>query len=220
MTRLRLPGSLFTVLLLAVFVAGCGGTPSPKKESTMYCGLFTKSVVEELAGHGELKATDVEVDTEMANCTIYDLKADRVLATVSAVPLGERMSRSEAEKAAKSFAEYNQGEDLSVSLDGLGSGQARTSEYTSTGGQKMPMVSLGVVTNTHLLKVLYRPVDGRFGTTAEDVVSLAKDLDTNLVALQPSAEATDSGAHSPPVAPGRADVAASATSSFLSNRLG
>lgn len=217
MTRLRLPRSLFTVLLLAVFVAGCGSTTSPKKESTMYCGLFTKSVVEELAGHDELKATDVEVDAEMANCTVYDLKADRVLATVSAVPLGERMSRSEAEKAAKSFAEYNEGEDLSVSLADFGSGQARTSEYTSTGGQKMPMVSLGVVTDTHLLKVLYRPVDGRFGTTAEDIVSLAKDLDANLVELQPSAEATDSGAQSPPVAP---DVAVVATSSFLSDRLG
>lgn len=217
MTRLRLPRSLFTVLLLAVFVAGCGSTTSPKKESTMYCGLFTKSVVGELAGHDELKATDVEVDTEMANCTIYDLKADRVLATVSAVPLGERMSRSEAEKAAKSFAEYNQGEDLPVSLTDLGSGQARTSEYTSTGGQKMPLVSLGVVTDTHLLKVLYRPVDGRFGTTAEDIVSLAKDLDANLGELQPSAEATESGAQAPSVAP---DVAVVATSAFLSDRLG
>jgi hypothetical protein len=205
--------------ILMMVISGCGDSNETKKETSVYCGLFTKQLIEDLVGHDQISVADEEVSSEAVTCTVYDDKTGRVLIGLTAVPkIDEKTDVAEA----KGWVDFNQGKPLAVpALAEVGAGGASTAEITLADGTKQPAVSAGVVMKTHVAKIMYRPVEGRYGTTAEDVVEIAKDLDANLAKLPASAEAADSNSQESPSTTGDspgADVVV--TASDLSSRLG
>lgn len=214
MTRPSL-GLLVTIIVMFAF-SGCGDSNETKKETSVYCGLFTKQMVEDLVGHDQISVADEEISSDAASCTVYDDKTGRVLIGLTAIPkVDEKTDAAEA----KGWVAFNKGEPLEVpGLAEVGPGEASTAEITLADGTKQPAVSVGVVTKTHVAKLMYRPVEGRFGATAEDVVEIAKDIDANLAKLPAS---TETNSQEPPVTTDESpDVDVVVTASTLSSRLG
>lgn len=203
-------------IIAMIAISGCGDSNETKKETSVYCGLFTKQLVEGLVGHDQISVADEEISSDAATCTIYDDKTGRVLLGLTAIP---KVDEKTDEAEAKGWVDFNQGKPLAVpALAEVGPGGASTAEMTLADGTKQPAVSVGVVMKTHVAKIMYRPVEGRYGSTAEDVVEIAKDLDANLAKLPASAENADTNSQGSPVDESR-DVAVAATS-WLSKRLG
>lgn len=204
---------------MTMAISGCGDSNPTEKETSVYCGLFTKQLIEDLVGHDQISVADEEISSEAVTCTIYDDKTGRVLIGLTAIPkVDERTDAAEA----KGWVDFGQGKPLAVpALAEVGTGGASTAEITLADGTKQPAVSVGVVMTTHVAKIMYRPVEGRYGATAEDVVEIAKDLDANLAKLPASAETDNTNSQeSPAITEDSPGVDVVVTASDLSNRLG
>lgn len=210
---------LLVAIIMMMAISGCGDSNGTRKETSVYCGLFTKKVVEDLVGHDQISVTDEEISPDVVSCTVYDDKTGRVLIGVTAVP---KVDEKTDEAEAKGWVDFNEGKPLSVpALAEVGPGGASTSEVTLTDGSKQPAVAVGVVAKTHVVKLMYRPAEGRYGTTAEDVGEIVKDLAERLDELPASTETSGTNSQgTPKVADETSDVAASAAYAKLSSRLG
>lgn len=208
--------------LLALTLCGCGESESPStKEPDMYCGIFSQQLVENLIGDHKAKTADEDLTAERATCVLHDMDAGdsaRPVVNVIAIPVRDEVARDSAQKENDEFVSMGGGREVDAeALADLGSGRVAVSEYDALSGQRMTSVSLAVITEGQSLRIIYNPTSGAADGAVDAAVAIAKDVDSNLAELQPSAESSTAGSRG---APSGTDDSVVISASKLASRLG
>lgn len=187
----------------------------------MYCGLFDQEVVRQITGFGkDVTVTGNQSDPKDLECTLSDPSTDEwfvlsiaISADTSLKPKFTQMLDDEASKS--------KAKDVTPeSLVELGHGYVRERSIDDGDGGSIPQYDVAVLTDTHLLRLGYRPTDAATGNAVEGAVALAKNLDANLRSFKPSDTATSSARQPGQPLPGSNAEAAVTDTSWLSGRLG
>lgn len=187
----------------------------------MYCGLFDQEVIRQITGFDEgVTVTGNQSDPKDLECTLSDPSTDEwfvlsiaIAADASLKPKFIKMLDDEASKS--------KAKDVTPeSLVELGHGYVRERSIDDGDSGSIPQYDVAVLTDTHLLRLGYRPTDAANGDAVEGAVALAKNLDANLRTFKPSDTATSS-ARQPgqPLSESNTEAAVADTS-WLSGRLG
>jgi hypothetical protein len=184
----------------------------------MLCGLINADVIQQVAPKIDVGVRGEHVSSEEARCFLYNKDSSKTFVTVDSRKLHD--DGLAQRKRVDEFVADADAEVVSLpSLDDLGYGRVAVAAPSSPDSGTPTEVFLAVVTDTQLIRIIYRPVDGATGDPAEDAVTIAKDLDANLARVQSDQESDSSAPLESPADPGL-DVSAAATPSWLSSRLG
>lgn len=213
--------TLITLIILICGLASCGGEDTPvEKEASMYCGLFDQQVVREVTGFDkDVTVTGNQSDPSDLECTLSDPSTDEwfvlsiaVAADASLKPKFTQMLDDEALKS--------KNKDVTPkALIELGHGYVRERSIDDGEGGSNPQYDVAVLTDTHVLRLGYRPTDAKNAEAAEGAVKLAKNLDANLKSFE-SGDLSTSSADLPEKPLPGSDAVAVADMSKLSSRLG
>lgn len=186
----------------------------------MYCGLFDQQVVREVTGFDkDVTVTGNQSDPSDLECTLSDPSTDEwfvlsiaVAADASLKPKFTQMLDDEALKS--------KNKDVTPkALIELGHGYVRERSIDDGEGGSNPQYDVAVLTDTHVLRLGYRPTDAKNAEAAEGAVKLAKNLDANLKSFE-SGDLSTSSADLPEKPLPGSDAVAVADMSKLSSRLG